>query len=289
MVAISVLFVVLSCLYIVAANESSFPGKAAVWSLGSGVTTTHHNTASANFESAVDRIKSFIPKESELTIVLRSKDHQSVDLTCDSIAAFSKRVAASTVVPYIYRSEKSNQGDLHQHINSLDFMRGAKKVSLEEIHGTVAQSVATEKGLMFDASADTVEASLSGNAAVDALHLADLASFAAKAGRIISVVACQEPGAKAFAPKSESRFHRLLDTSAGSSSDKTDGIYYKPSGAEFSIYYADTYLYMTPDILTGILTGLFMAFVIFLGLSSMNKIQGGSNFPIRKIDNGKEM
>jgi len=302
MVAISVLFVALSCLYIVlsasgsAPSTAAHPGKVALWSLGhhtdSTSTTTQYNTVSATFDSAVHLIKGALSKKAELTLALRSSSHQSVDLTDDALASFARKVSASTVMPYIYKSEGSKGGDLHHHISQSEFMKGAKKLSLEEVHSAVSESIANEKGFMFDGHADAIEATLSGDAAADAQRLSSLAALAAKSGKTISVIACQEPGDNAFELKTEGQYSRVLGAatdSAGSSSDKTDGIYYKPSGAEYSIYYANTYLYMTPDILTGILTGLFMAFVVYLGLSSMNKIQGGSNFPIRKIDNGKEM
>ena len=61
-------------------------------------------------------------------------------------------------------------------------------------------------------------------------------------------------------------------------SDVLDGIYYKPEGAEYSIYYASTYLYLTPDIFTGILSGLFFLFVVLTGVSCLGAIQGPSSF-----------
>lgn len=67
-------------------------------------------------------------------------------------------------------------------------------------------------------------------------------------------------------------YDRILST------DTTDGDYYLPEGSEYSIYYADTYLYLTPDIFTGLLTSIFMAFVVLVGLSCMGSIQGMSSF-----------
>lgn len=67
-----------------------------------------------------------------------------------------------------------------------------------------------------------------------------------------------------------------------------NSIYYKPEGGEYAIYYADTYLYITPDIFTGIMTGLFMFFVLYTGYSCLGSIQGASSFVMKPIPNGKE-
>jgi len=61
------------------------------------------------------------------------------------------------------------------------------------------------------------------------------------------------------------------------------GIYYKPEGTEYAIYYADTYLYMTPDILTGTATGLFIFFVVLTGFTCMGDIQGASSFTSKEM------
>ena len=64
--------------------------------------------------------------------------------------------------------------------------------------------------------------------------------------------------------------------------------YYSPEGCEYSIYYAGQYLYVTPEILTGILTGLFMLFVISTGLSKLNSIGNNSTFVTKMPVLGKE-
>ena len=39
------------------------------------------------------------------------------------------------------------------------------------------------------------------------------------------------------------------------------------------MYYGGKYLYITPDIFTGIMTGLFFVFVFFIGLGQLSAIQ----------------
>ena len=68
-------------------------------------------------------------------------------------------------------------------------------------------------------------------------------------------------------------YSRILSTLAPYGSK-----YYLPEGTEFSIYSADTYLYITPDIFTGLMTGLFIFFVLFIGLSCLNSVQGITYF-----------
>jgi hypothetical protein len=46
-----------------------------------------------------------------------------------------------------------------------------------------------------------------------------------------------------------------------------------PEGCEYSMYYGGKYLYITPDIFTGIMTGLFFVFVFFIGLGQLSAIQ----------------
>mmetsp|Transcript_1301 Transcript_1301/g.1366 ORF Transcript_1301/g.1366 Transcript_1301/m.1366 type:complete len:286 (+) Transcript_1301:144-1001(+) len=72
-------------------------------------------------------------------------------------------------------------------------------------------------------------------------------------------------------------YSRILST-VTYSSDIIDGVYYKPEGSEYSIYYADTYLYITPDIFTGIMTGLFIFFTVLIGMTCLGSIQGMSSF-----------
>jgi hypothetical protein len=86
-------------------------------------------------------------------------------------------------------------------------------------------------------------------------------------------------------------FARILQstpTSSGKSSLNTDGIYYKPEGAEYAIYYADTYLYITPDIFTGLMTGIFVFFTLLTGISCLGSIQGMSSFYDKLPVVGKE-
>jgi hypothetical protein len=103
----------------------------------------------------------------------------------------------------------------------------------------------------------------------------------------LTLVAMNEPTINTVLPNEHASYHRLLAIGDGTSSDPTSANYL-PEGAEYSIYYQAKYLYITPDILTGLLTMLFLFFVIFTGLSCLGAIQGPSSFVNKNPVVGRE-
>jgi hypothetical protein len=71
---------------------------------------------------------------------------------------------------------------------------------------------------------------------------------------------------------SPGKYGKIVKTMSGSYGDAD----YLPGGAEYSIYYNAQYLYITPDIFTGIMTFLFFLVVLSIGLSCLGAIQGNS-------------
>ena len=69
--------------------------------------------------------------------------------------------------------------------------------------------------------------------------------------------------------------------------DPTSALYL-PEGSEYSIYYGDTYIYMTPEIFTGIMTGLFFIVTIGIGFSCLNGITNTYTFVSKMPHLGKE-
>lgn len=122
------------------------------------------------------------------------------------------------------------------------------------------------------------------NSASDVAALASLSSASAEAK--VLFVSYTEP--QASAPAAATNFQQKKRALAGDDGDDADeavvdttdshSIYYSPEGATWSMYYADTYLYITPDIFTGLMTGLFMLAVILVGLNCMGQIQGITYF-----------
>jgi len=111
----------------------------------------------------------------------------------------------------------------------------------------------------------------------------ELKSAAASSNGNVLMAVYQEPTVDSFVPDSHPQ-----GTARKLSDNISDGKFYKPEGAEYSIYYADTYLYITPDIFTGLLTGLFFFFTILIGVSCLGKIQGMTTFYDKVPPVGKE-
>ena len=144
-----------------------------------------------------------------------------------------------------------------------------QKLSLGEFLTRVREPDASKNPLQNN-KLDAFEVVLTGHESEQAL-MKELSSSVASSNTL--VVAMQEP--TATAPKTIAHYSRIL---ASKSSNIIDGIYYKPEGAEYSIYYADTYLYLTPDIFTGLLSGFFFLATALIGVSCMNNIQGPTSF-----------
>jgi hypothetical protein len=58
--------------------------------------------------------------------------------------------------------------------------------------------------------------------------------------------------------------------------------------AGYSIYYDETYLLITPEIFTGLMTGVFLFFVALIGINCLGSIQGPASFVDRNPSVGKE-
>jgi len=112
----------------------------------------------------------------------------------------------------------------------------------------------------------------------EALRAVHALVSAGSAGEVL-FVAVAEPSAAApathaaYAAAAASLQQRLLSQESPE---------YRPTGTEFSIYHSRDYLYITPDIFTAIMTVVFVAVIMYCGLSCMNDIQGASSWTDEK-------
>ncbi len=67
-----------------------------------------------------------------------------------------------------------------------------------------------------------------------------------------------------------------------SSNDNNTSRGYPLIGLDFSVYHNNQYLYITPEIITGLITALCLFFVLANGLSFMHDIQGAASFSDEK-------
>lgn len=111
------------------------------------------------------------------------------------------------------------------------------------------------------------------------------------------LIAYEEPTTSYMKPTMNSNYDTLLPkinskvtrNNRNLATEKVNAdIYFEPEGTEFSIYYANTYLYITPDIFTGLLTGLFISAVLFIGLNCLGSVQGMYSFAEKSPTIGRE-
>jgi hypothetical protein len=72
------------------------------------------------------------------------------------------------------------------------------------------------------------------------------------------------------------------------SSSDPFSVNYLPEGSEFTIYKGATYLYLTPEMFTGIMTALFMFFTMLIGFKCLGAISGSNTFVTKMPALGKE-
>jgi hypothetical protein len=206
----------------------------------------------------------------------------------------------ATVLPYVYHSEFSRGADVTSELSrNYDVLKDAISMSLADF----ADRLSRDSDIFNNGLAETFEITISGDAS-DGRYFNEIAklssSFPASNSFTRSpmmFIAMDAPHPQAAQPKRSANYGNILSpistdtsstvnlnqytdnhvsrvlaskntTSSNSSTTSTDngkGIYYRPEGAEYSIYYASTYLYITPDIFTGIMTGIFVTFTLLIG------------------------
>jgi hypothetical protein len=222
-----------------------------------------------------------------LTSSKDSAEKRSI-LTADAVAKSVKSSQAAQVLTNVYHSRESAVKTLSEHIRSAQIAQDIQKHSLQE---------AVER--MEAASPQTAHAMEVEVDSADAAHQALLHRLFAAARKHADshstlFVAVDEPSADAVAPTEKGEYTRLLTETPAKqrkTARTTDTVAVASTpiaGAEFSIYYEGTYLYITPDLFTGIMTALFMVFVVLTGFSCMGSIQGMSTFYDRVPTNGRE-
>ena len=259
------------------------PGRVALWS-----TSKHEGQKQSNFDTrnlettqATSIVNSAIGNE-ELLILLKSTDQNSLLFSDTNLENSFENSHQVNVLNYLYKDENSKSIE-----NSILADKNSQKFNFDEFNSFI-KSVKNEKKSITELNnnkLDTIELTLSSSNCQDILNLIDQFNG-------VSLMLIQEPEVNAMKPVNNGHYQRILSTTT-TIADPTvtsnqNTIFYKPEGSEYSIYYADTYLYITPDIFTGIMTSLFIVFVLFTGLSCLNAIQGSSTFIMKPIPIGKE-
>lgn len=260
-----VLLLIISSILSVACDQV---GKITYWSVGEGSTkkadyqtkSVHVNHASQYLEEIAD--------EYNAIVLLKSQDSSSVLLAKDFGDAF---MGSQTVMSSVYTS---NDESISNYILSAHTFKEHKKVSIETLKKEFDEGTAPkDKRTTFEVAIDTTNTERN----------RELLETLKNAKAPILCIAIEESkSAVKMTSASPAHYSRIL------ASTTSGDLYYEPEGTEFSIYYADTYLYITPDIFTGLMTGLFIFFVLLIGLSCLSDIQGMNNFVDKLPSVGKE-
>jgi hypothetical protein len=225
----------------------------------------------------------------EVVVFLKS-DTSPIDF--NSIKEFIKNSNAK-IMTSVYHGKDGMS--IHDNILNADVMKDSNNMSLDEFRSHINSQKSMNNGIFSNNRPDAYEIQLNGDNNEGAI----LKEISSTSPRPILFVASKEPSVELLlAPSNNAEYSnilhsraRLLATSASNSTSNytvDSNLLYKPEGAEYSIYYASTFLYITPDLFTGIMTGLFIFFVLLTGVSCLNAIQGHETFASKQCPVGKE-
>lgn len=263
-----------------AAVSSPLPGQALVWS-NAHTSGPRYVTRSVD-EAQLSQWIATEGRDAEL-VVLFTQEEKAGTSPCREVqqllaSASTGAAAEPTVFKYVYALSPS----LPQALQRAAHTEALLVVPPEQV------SEETLSALLQNGQTDLVHVPLSAEKKVSFGAAQTLRSLLANTqGKKVLFAAVDENPA-AVRPAEKGEFARVLQEG------ETDPVYvygeplYKPEGAEYSIYYAGQYLYITPDIFTGLLTSLFIAFTLLTGLSCLGSIQGMSSFYDKLPVVGKE-
>lgn len=261
-------------------DKSKQPGTITTWTFNKGVKrdqSIHSQTLEAPAAIASFEKMSVVPKNTEVLALLKMHNGESI-LDNQHVMPVMNAAPLSSSMSSVYRTEHTGDQSrpIHNELAESHLFRDAKEMTVSEFKEFLMSSHRP----MTNGKLDSVVVSVH-NTEADLPVLQEITAMGQSA-RPVSIMAVREPSLNAFAPKQQSQYSRILAT------DTIDGASYSPEGSEYSIYYQAQYLYITPDIFTGLLTMLFVVFVILIGLSCMGSIQGSSTFTNKMPVIGRE-
>lgn len=260
------------------------PGRAIFWSPHEGKASRPEYRAQSLVTSALNDIFENTAKGNEIVAIIKSADGRLV-LAHNSVKDSIRLSSKSVVMPYIYHTQNvEQQASLLAGAESLQNVKKIDLPSFVQILQDHNLNPAAS-GPMTNGVLDAYEISLTGHE-TDHELMSTVSNLASKSSTPqILFVAVEEPMINAVSLSKNGFYSRVL---SANSTTNSSGIFYKPEGSEYSIYYANTYLYITPDIFTGLMTGIFVFFVLLTGYSCLGAIQGNSVYPSKMPVLGRE-
>jgi hypothetical protein len=231
-------------------HGANTPGRALFWSSKRGDSPAVYRSQSSTFDDVQSMLRDEM-RDSLYSVAFCSEQEDTNEFF--TTPHFSKSVKASdrsVIMPNVYHSRDNQDTSLCAHAREAS---SSRVVTVEEMMDVLsAPSPSSPQNFMINVQPNVQYEDL----------LAQLHE------RNALIVGLQSP--EVAAPSTKGHYSRLLQ-------DNQDDNY-NPEGPEFTLYYQNTYLYLTPDLFTGLMTFLFAVFVLMTGFSCMNQIQGPSTF-----------
>jgi hypothetical protein len=270
--------------------NSHQPGKVLLWSYNSG--THHYNTKSMTISSAMNIIQE-VAKDYEMVIVLNPS--KEVKIKEASFLTDHLKEINLQVINYVYPTsveessipsslkDKFKPVSTHTTHNKDDFQAAVSSAMHNKmvLNNKVPDFIEIQhhhemtnvySNVLKNEVPDSLKAKVLFVSFVDISPLASSTSVASDAA-VNSYSSAVASSSSSATPR------RMLASNSSSDSTYNSTL---PEGSEFSIYYFTDkdhgYLYLTPDIFTGLMTALFMTFTVLIGLRCLGEIQGMSAF-----------
>ena len=258
------------------ADVVSKPGAAVTWSRASGSAKKSFHTTTMDNRELINIIKEQSTLK-EITVLLSSDNG---DATFDTNSHVMNAVRHSdndvTQYPYVYQSSRDvKHNHVRDELTSSNHFASVAAMSMTEFGHMMKNSP-----LLSNGKPDLVSIKLSSTNIEEMSKLIEISNL--ESAKDVLFVAVKD--GLAHAPSMQANYHRMLDLS--------NAVYgepgYLPEGTEFTIWYNNQYLYLTPDIFTGIMTMLFIAYVLWIGIGCIGDIQGPGTFASKLPTIGKE-
>ena len=224
-------------------------------------------------------------KDVEIVVYFQSAGDNSIFLN-DILKQSVLAAQSALVLPTIYASSATevpmSEMLVSNHIIRSNAMKNAQELTLGAFHKFLSEN---KNSVLNNKRPDSFVISLESDSDADTMK--KVHQFSSLSVPMLFVAT--EDSKSAIAPQQQGNYHRVLQTTAQKVSTVQGDIYYKPEGGEYAMYYANTYLYLTPDIFTGLMTGVFVFFVLLIGLNCLGSIQGPSSFVSKGPSVGREV
>jgi hypothetical protein len=239
------------------------PGRALFWTSRRGDAPAIYRSQSSTFDDVRNMWRDeSLNRDFSVTFCSESEDTNEF-FTTPHFSASVKAADRAVVMPNVYNSRENRGVSLCAHARESS---NSQEVSADEMINLLSSSSTSERNYLVPLVASEI-ASAQYEELLSKLHEQNAL-----------IVGLQSP--EVAAPSTRGHYSRLLQDNEEEN--------YNPEGTEFTIYYQNTYLYLTPDLFTGLMTFLFAAFVLLTGFSCMNQIQGPSTFVHTMPTLGKE-